>query len=108
METLTRAALVKMWNRPPNVIELVYYNRQVLVFGFGPDERHLEPVFSLARWVGTFRDSLLPSLNATMCNGSLRACVDQAFLYIEDISESLITVFQLRVVGRCFRTLSRV
>lgn len=48
METLARAALVKMRKRLPNAIEFVYDNYNALVFGFGPNERPSDAIFSIA------------------------------------------------------------
>ena len=43
-----RATLVKMRERLPGVLELVYDNYQALAIGFGPSERASEAVFSIA------------------------------------------------------------
>jgi hypothetical protein len=48
MEKLARAALVKMRKRLPNAIEFVYDNYNALVFGFGPNERPSDAIFSIA------------------------------------------------------------
>jgi hypothetical protein len=48
MEQLARAALAKMRKRLPNAIELVYDNYNALVFGFGPNERPSDAIFSIA------------------------------------------------------------
>lgn len=48
MEKLARAALRKMRKRLPNAIEFVYDNYNALVFGFGPNERPSDAVFSIA------------------------------------------------------------
>jgi hypothetical protein len=48
MEKLARAALANMRKRLPNATELVYDNYGALVFGFGPNERPSDAVFSVA------------------------------------------------------------
>jgi len=48
MEKMGRAALAKMRKRLPNAIELVYDNYNALVFGFGPNERPSDAIFSIA------------------------------------------------------------
>jgi hypothetical protein len=48
MEKLGRAALAKMRERLPNAIEFVYDNYNALVFGFGPNERPSDAIFSIA------------------------------------------------------------
>jgi hypothetical protein len=48
MEKLARAALVKMRKRLPNAVEFVYDNYNALVFGFGPNERPSDAIFSIA------------------------------------------------------------
>jgi hypothetical protein len=48
MEKLARAALAKMRKRLPNAIEFVYDNYNALVFGFGPNERPSDAIFSIA------------------------------------------------------------
>jgi len=48
MEKLGRAALAKMRKRLPNAIEFVYDNYNALVFGFGPNERPSDAIFSIA------------------------------------------------------------
>ena len=48
MEKLARAALRKMRKRLPNAIEFVYDNYNALVFGFGPNERPSDAIFSIA------------------------------------------------------------
>jgi hypothetical protein len=48
MEKLARAALAKMPKRLPNAIEFVYDNYNALVFGFGPNERPSDAIFSIA------------------------------------------------------------
>lgn len=47
MEKLARAALLKMRKRLPNAIEFVYDNYNALVFGFGPNERPSDAIFSI-------------------------------------------------------------
>jgi len=47
-EKLGRAALAKMRKRLPNAIEFVYDNYNALVFGFGPNERPSDAIFSIA------------------------------------------------------------
>ena len=52
-----RRALVKMRERLPGAVELVYDNYNALVIGFGPSERASEAIFSIAlypRWVNLF------------------------------------------------------
>jgi hypothetical protein len=54
---LAGAALVKMRERFPGAIEMVYDNYNALVIGFGPTERPSEAIFSIAlypRWVSLF------------------------------------------------------
>jgi hypothetical protein len=48
MEKLARASLAKMRKRLPNAIEFVYDNYNALVFGFGPNERPSDAIFSIA------------------------------------------------------------
>jgi hypothetical protein len=48
VEKLGRAALAKMRKRLPNAIEFVYDNYNALVFGFGPNERPSDAIFSIA------------------------------------------------------------
>lgn len=48
IEKLARAALAKMCKRLPNAIEFVYDNYNALVFGFGPNERPSDAIFSIA------------------------------------------------------------
>ncbi len=48
MEKLARAALARMRKRLPNAIEFVYDNYNSLVFGFGPNERPSDAIFSIA------------------------------------------------------------
>lgn len=48
MEKMGRAALAKMRKRLPNAVELVYDNYNALVFGFGPNERPSDAIFSIA------------------------------------------------------------
>jgi hypothetical protein len=48
MEKLARAAVAKMRKRLPNAFELVYDNYNALVFGFGPNERPSDAIFSIA------------------------------------------------------------
>jgi hypothetical protein len=48
MERLARAALAKMRKRLPNAIEFVYDNYNALVFGFGPNDRPSDAIFSIA------------------------------------------------------------
>ena len=48
MQKLARAALRKMRKRLPNAIEFVYDNYNALVFGFGPNERPSDAIFSIA------------------------------------------------------------
>ncbi len=48
IEKLGRAALAKMRKRLPNAIEFVYDNYNALVFGFGPNERPSDAIFSIA------------------------------------------------------------
>jgi Domain of unknown function (DU1801) len=48
IEKLARAALAKMRKRLPNAIEFVYDNYNALVFGFGPNERPSNAIFSIA------------------------------------------------------------
>jgi hypothetical protein len=48
IEKLARGALSKMRKRLPNAIEFVYDNYNGLVFGFGPNERPSDAIFSIA------------------------------------------------------------
>jgi len=48
IEKLARGALAKMRKRLPNAIEFVYDNYNALVFGFGPNERPSDAIFSIA------------------------------------------------------------
>jgi hypothetical protein len=48
IEKMARAALAKMRKRLPNAIEFVYDNYNALVFGFGPNERPSDAIFSIA------------------------------------------------------------
>lgn len=48
MEKLARAALARMRKRLPNAVEFVYDNYNALVFGFGPNERPSDAIFSIA------------------------------------------------------------
>ena len=45
---LTKAVLAKMRRRLPNAVEMVYDNYNFLVFGFGPNDRASEAIFSIA------------------------------------------------------------
>ncbi len=47
IEKLARGALAKMRKRLPNAIEFVYDNYNALVFGFGPNERPSDAIFSI-------------------------------------------------------------
>lgn len=48
MQKLARAALAKMRKRLPNAVEMVYDNYNALVFGFSPNERPSDAIFSIA------------------------------------------------------------
>jgi Domain of unknown function (DU1801) len=48
MEKLARAVLAKMRKRLPNAMEFVYDNYNALVFGFGPNDRPSDAIFSIA------------------------------------------------------------
>ena len=48
IEKRARGSLVKMRKRLPNAIEFVYDNYNALVFGFGPNERPSDAIFSIA------------------------------------------------------------
>jgi hypothetical protein len=50
IETLARGALGKMRKRLPNAIEFVYDNYNALVFGFGPNERPSDAIFSIVMY----------------------------------------------------------
>ena len=47
IEALARSVLRKMRERLPNAIEFVYDNYNGLVFGFGPNERPSDAIFSV-------------------------------------------------------------
>jgi hypothetical protein len=47
IEKLARGALAKMRKRLPNATEFVYDNYNALVFGFGPNERPSDAIFSI-------------------------------------------------------------
>lgn len=47
MEKLGRAALAKMRKRLPHAVEMVYDNYNALVFGFSPNERPSDAIFSI-------------------------------------------------------------
>ncbi|HUE81728.1 MAG TPA: hypothetical protein VMM84_06385 [Pyrinomonadaceae bacterium] len=54
---LARAALVRLRERLPGAVELVYDNYNALVIGFSPTERASDAIISLAlypRWVNLF------------------------------------------------------
>jgi hypothetical protein len=54
---LAKAALVKMRERLPGAVEMVYDNYNALVIGFGPTERASEAILSIAvypRWLNLF------------------------------------------------------
>lgn len=48
MQKLGRAALAKMRRRLPNAIEMVYDSHNGLVFGFSPNDRPSDAIFSIA------------------------------------------------------------
>lgn len=48
VERLARIALAKIRTRLPNAVEFVYDNYNALVFGFGPNERPSDAIFSIA------------------------------------------------------------
>jgi hypothetical protein len=47
IEKLARKVLVKIRRRLPNAVEFVYDNYNGLVFGFGPNERPSDAIFSI-------------------------------------------------------------
>lgn len=54
---LAEAVLVKMRERLPGAVELVYDNYNALAIGFGPGEKTSDAIFSIAlypRWVSLF------------------------------------------------------
>ncbi len=54
---LVKAVLIRMRQRLPGAVELVYDNFNALVIGFGPSERASEAIFSLAiypNWANLF------------------------------------------------------
>lgn len=57
IQSVAKEALLKMRERLPGAIELVYDNYNALAIGFGPTERASEVYFSIAlypRWVSLF------------------------------------------------------
>jgi len=55
--SLARRALIKMRQRLPGAIEMVYDNYNALAIGYGPTERSSEAIFSIAifpKWISLF------------------------------------------------------